>query len=248
VSVAATVTVCDPSLSAGGVNDGGEHDTAVALSTWHVTVDKFASVAVNATVGVESFVGDDPLVMWTAGLVVSTVNVTAPLPVFPAVSVAVTVTVCDPSSSADGVNDGGEHDTGGALSTWHVTADRFASVAVNAMVGVASLVGDDPLVMCTSGLVVSTVNVTTAGEGSEYVFAVSDDDVESARLAVTATVCAPSLSPGGVNGELQAVRAAPSVLHWKVAPDDGVELNVTRGALVGLLAGPIAVVCGGCVS
>ena len=80
----------------------------------HVTAPRFASDAENATVGVASFVGPDPLETCTAGFVVSTVNVTASLPVFPAVSVADTVTVCDPSSSADGVNDGAEHDTGAA--------------------------------------------------------------------------------------------------------------------------------------
>src|SRR3954451_12720598 len=77
LSVTWTVTVCDPSDSAGAVH-GEEHGLHEPWSTRHLTLSTLASFTLKPYVGVESPLSAPsagPLVNDTSGLVVSTVNV-----------------------------------------------------------------------------------------------------------------------------------------------------------------------------
>jgi hypothetical protein len=93
--------VCDASESDAVVN-GDVHVASAPASTWHLNVD--GSFAVNAMAGVASLPGFAGGVIVTTGTAVSTVNVFEAFPVLPAVSVATTLMVCEPSDSAGGTN------------------------------------------------------------------------------------------------------------------------------------------------
>ena len=81
---------------------------------------------------------------------------------------------------------------------------------------------DGPPVIVVSGGVVSvvvTVKARLAGDRS---------GLPAPSVANTAKVCEPSASAAVVKGVLQAVKAAPSMLHWKVEPGS-VEEKVNVG-------------------
>src|SRR5262245_45858295 len=149
-----------------------------------------APVTVKLTLGVVLLVGDATGVTVTTGGAVSTVNVVAPVPTFPAASLPRTVIVCEPSARAAGVN--GEVQVANApASPWHWML--VAPVTVKLTLGVVSLVGVATAVTVTTGGAVSTVNVVAPVP-----------TFPAASLPRTVIVCEPSASAAaGVNGEVQ---------------------------------------------
>src|SRR5258706_12983504 len=95
-------------------------------------------------------VGPESIVVW--GAPVSTTKLTESLPVLPAGSVALTLTVCEPSPSELVVN-GEPHGSAEPPSIWQVTS-ALASSTVNSTVAVGSLVGEvGEAVIVTTGAV-----------------------------------------------------------------------------------------------
>src|SRR5262249_54442877 len=142
--------------------------------------------------------------------------------VLPAASVARTSNVCVPSDSATLVN-GDTHVSNCAASTrhWNVEPD---SSDVKHQVGVASLLGDGAGTEVVGfGMIVSTVKVCEAGEGSV---------LPAASVARTSKVCEPWPSGAVVCGDTQVANCAPSTRHSNVEPDSlDVKLNVGVSSL-----------------
>ncbi len=152
--------------------------------------------------------------------------------VLPTASVATTETVCRPSPRP--VNEAGDvHACAAPPSSEHANVDP-ASLEENATdaLDVATVPdGAEPIVVC--GAVASTVHVRVAGVGS---------GLPAASLAVTISVCEPSLSAVYCSGDRHGVAAAPSSLHMNVEPaslDENV--NVALALLVGA-DGPATIV------
>jgi hypothetical protein len=136
-----------------------------------------------------------------AGAIVSIVNARVAVPTFPAVSTARTVTEWDPSASAAVVK-GEVQDAKAPASVAQVTAPRWASVAVKAMLAVAVLscwpaVGVD---IDTTGAIVSETKLRVAVAA-----------FPAASTCLTETECAPFVEVLAANGELQLPNAPPSV-------------------------------------
>jgi hypothetical protein len=224
---------------------GDVHALQAPPSSWHSKVapesgELKVSVALepgDRTGGAESTV--------VLGACVSTVNerVAGEASVLPAASVARTDTLCAPSLSALVVHGLVQvaHDP---ESTRHWNVEPL-SVAVNANVGVLSLVGPlgpEPIVV--SGAVVSgggavlTVNVRLAGVASV---------LPATSVARIVTVCEPSLSALVVHGLVQVAHDPESTRRWNVEP-----LTVAVNAKVGVLSfvvpvGPEVIVVSGAV-
>ena len=220
VSVARTSKVCVPWLR-GAVVCAEVQAVKAAESTRHSKVA--CSLAVNAKVGVVSLVGPlGPFVIVVAGGVVSTTMVRlAVFPRLPAVSVARTSKVCVPWLRG-GVVCAEVQAVKGAESTRH--SKVACSLAVNAKVGVGSLVGPlGPAVIVVAGGVVSTRMVRLA------VF----PRLPAVSVARTSKVCVPWLRGGVVCAEVQVAKGAESTRHSKVACSLAVNAKVGVGSLVG---------------
>jgi hypothetical protein len=193
-SLARTETECAPSVSVVVVH-GLLHAAHVVESTRHWNVDAL-SLAVKAKVGVASFVGPlgpEPIdvsgAVMSGGGAVLTVNerLAGDASAFPAASVARTETLCAPSLSALVVH-ALVHVAQDPASTRHANVEP-GSVAVNAKVGVLSLVvPDGPDVMLVSGGVVSAGGVDAPTVIDFIVVAVSP----STSATVTRTFLTPA--------------------------------------------------------
>ena len=185
---------------------GEVHAAQAPPSIRHSKVEP-ASVAVNAKVGVLSFVGPDgPVVISVSGGVVSGAATVKVRPsgvwsVFPAGSVARTSKVWSPTASV-AVVCGDVQTAHGPSSTRHSNVEPV-SVEVKAKVGVLSLIVvplAGPLVMVVAGAAVSTVKVRLAGRRVDVAGGVLGPHVEA---------CAPRRSARrAVLGEVQAFQAA----------------------------------------
>ena len=223
--VARTSKVCGPSASAAVV--WGDVQAVKASSSMRHSKLAPGSEE-NSNVGVGSRVNPlGPLSIVGRDTVVSTVKVRVAglASVLPAASVARTSNVCGPSASAAVV--WGEVQVVKASSSMRQSKLAPGSEE-NSNVGVASRVrplGPVSIVVC--GALVSTVIVRLAGVASV---------LPAASVARTSNVCVPSASAAVVCGELQALKAALSTRHSKLAPGSEENSNVgvaSRGQAVG---------------
>ena len=245
-SVARMFAVCWP--SGRPVNALGDaHGAQAPPSSWHSKLTP-PSAELKVTVALEPgdrAGGAEAIVV--LGACVSTVSdrVAGDASVFPAASLARIETECAPSARTLVVH-GLVHDAHAAESTRHWNVDPL-SLAVNAKVGVLSLVGPlgpEPMVVSggvvSAGAAVLTVNDRVAGEGSAFA---------AGSVARIETECAPSARTLVVHGLVHDAHVAESTRHWNVDP-----LSLAVNAKVGVLSlvvpvGPdVIVVSGAAVS
>ena len=160
----------------------------------------------------------------------------------PAVSIALTWKLCDPSASA-GVTYGDVQAAKAAPSSAHWKV--AVSFAVKVKLGVDTLLGLVGLLLMVvsggvvSGTVVFMTHVYDSGVASTF---------PDPSVALTWKLCDPSGSDGVVNGVIQPAKAAPSSEHWKKAGSEAVKENTPTEFEEGLVGLDPKVVTGTVVS
>ena len=237
MSIALTWKLCDPSESDGVVN-GEVHATNAAESNEHWKVE--VSLAVKPKLGVVTLLGFVGVELkFVFGATISTVHVyvAGEVSTLPAVSIALTWKLCDPSES-DGVVNGEVHTANADESSEHWKVE--VSLAVKPKLGVAAFDESEGVaVNDVSGAIVAILHVYVAGLAST---------LPAVSIALTWKLCDPSESDGVVNGEVHAANADESSEHWKVEVSLAVKLRLGVVTLLGFVGYAVIVVSGAVVS